>query len=584
MERFMAVVMLAILAVFASCNKDDDGEDAAAPLVPPVQEECMQEAFADNEHTAGRGFSFTAASAWVATVTEVQAQTLMSGNSVAGTVAREGNNVVWLRLYLGDKEAYSGPAGTTTLRIELDQNYTGQRREATITIRSGNSSFTVTVVQEGIRQDGSENEAPVPVKSIHLSESELLLATGETAVLTATVTPDNATIKSVSWSSSNPQVADVHPVTGQITAVSAGTATVTAVSSSNKKVSASCAVTVSDGSSVPEPSNYAFVSRIERTVAYWTEMPVSQRCEENATYTFEYDDLGRVVSYTIDIIPNNNRSTATALVSNMDYSTPGRIRVEEKWSDTGTQTFDVLLNDKGYVWRCKSHPSSHNEWDNKLYTFEMTYNGEDRLSRIACSDFWNTYVYKNGVLSGGAYSDETGTGEEFGYEQYFNQIPNDKMNLDINILFFPGITSEAPEEAYVPGRIARLALLRLAGRSMDRYINFFAGWSSESVDGTASNYWTEPNVTIHESCDYFISDEDNDDYTLDYALNADGTVATVTARSTSIKIRHEYDIVVGDELVDPANPDMGYNYRIENEKDTEQGRGTNTITYKFVYR
>ena len=580
----MAVVMLAMLAVFASCNKDDDGEDAAAPLVPPVQEECMQEAFADNEHTAGGGFSFTAASAWVATVTEVQAQTLMSGNSVAGTVAREGNNVVWLRLYLGDKEAYSGPAGTTTLRIELDQNYTGQRREATITIRSGNSSFTVTVVQEGIRQDGSENEAPVPVKSIIISESELLLAAGETSVLTATVTPDNATIKSVSWSSSNPQVADVHPVTGQVAAVSAGTATVTAVSSSNKKVSASCAVIVSDGSSVPGPSNYAFVSRIERTVAYWGEIPVSQRCEENATYAFEYDDLGRVVSYTIDIIPNNNRSTATTLVSNMDYSAPGRIRVEEKWSDTGTQTFDVLLNDKGYVWSCKSHPSSHNEWDNKLYTFEMTYNEEDRLSRIANSDFWNTYVYKNGVLSGGAYSDETGTGEEFGYEQYFNQIPNDKMNLDINILFFPEITSEAPEEAYVPGRIARLALLRLAGRSMDRYINFFAGWSSESVDGTASNYWTEPNVIIHESCDYFISDEDNDDYTLDYALNADGTVATVTARSTSIKIRHEYDIVVGDELVDPANPYMGYNYRIENEKDTEQGRGTNTITYKFVYR
>ena len=56
-------------------------------------------------------------------------------------------------------------------RIEIDQNYTGERREATITIRSGNNTFTVTVVQEGTKQDGSENEPPVKVTKITLDKN-----------------------------------------------------------------------------------------------------------------------------------------------------------------------------------------------------------------------------------------------------------------------------------------------------------------------------------------------------------------------------------------------------------------------------
>ena len=83
--------------------------------------------------------------------------------------------MVWLKLYNGNSEAYSGEAGTITLRIEIDQNYTGERREATITIRSGNNTFIVTVIQEGTKQDGSENEPPVKVTKITLDKTTLLL-------------------------------------------------------------------------------------------------------------------------------------------------------------------------------------------------------------------------------------------------------------------------------------------------------------------------------------------------------------------------------------------------------------------------
>ena len=581
MKRFLSILLAAVALV--GCDKEDgDG----GIFTPPTQEQLTQNAYADNENTGG-GFSFTTDAPWTATVNEVQAQAPASvqAKSVTRAAGNNGNNVVWLKLYNGDSEAYSGGAGTITLRIEIDQNYTGERREATITIRSGDNTFTVTVVQEGTKQDGSQNEPPVKVTKITLDKTELSLEAGAKTTLTATIEPADATIKSVVWSSSNPAVADVNPVTGEITAIADGTATVTATSSSNKEVSASCAVTVGgDEPVVPDPSNYVFVSRIERTVTYWSQLPAWERDEEEATYTFEYDDHDRVSSYTIDIRPTNDSETSSRLVSKIDYSAPDRLRIEDRWSDTGTQTYDVLLNDKGYIRHGKAHPYSHDEDSYEFYTYEIEYNDEDRISRVAYSNTWHTYTYKDGVLSGGSYSDGAQPDEISGFEQYFNQTPNDKLNLDINMLFLPGMLLDGPEDGEeVPGRLGRLALLRLAGRGMDRYTTVFSGWSDDEEAAIDPNGYPEPNVTVHESYEYYTYAEDTEER-LEYVFNDDGTVASVTSRATVVKIKHEYDIVVGNELSVPGVPEAGYRYEIKNGKDTELDRGTNSAVYTFIYR
>lgn len=580
MKRFLSILLAAVALV--GCNNEDDN---GGIFTPPTQEQLTQNAYADNESTGG-GFSFTTDAPWTATVNEVQAQAPASvqAKSVTRAAGNNGNNVVWLKLYNGDSEAYSGGAGTITLRIEIDQNYTGERREATITIRSGNNTFTVTVVQEGTKQDGSQNEPPVKVTKITLDKTELSLDTGAKTMLTATVEPADATIKSVVWSSSNPVVADVNPVTGEITAIADGTAAVTATSSSNKEVSASCAVTVGgDKPVVPDPSNYAFVSRIERTVTYWSQLPASERDEEEVTYTFEYDDHDRVSSYTIDIRPSNDQESSSQLVSSIDYSAPDRLRIEDRWSDVGTQTYDVLLNDKGYIRQGKSHPYSYDDKIDEFFTYEIEYNDEDRISRVAYSNTWNTYTYKDGVLSGGSYSDGAQPDEISGFEQYFNQTPNDKLNLDINMLFLPGMLLEEPSEGEVPGRLGRLALLRLAGRGMDRYTTIFGGWSDNENGAIDVPGYPEPNVTIHKSYEYYTYAEDTEER-LDYVFNDDGTVASVTANAIVVKIKHEYDIVVGNELFDPGVPEAGYRYEIKNIKDTELDRGTNSVVYTFIYR
>lgn len=251
MKKHLLLILSAVLVV-TGCKKEKGGDGGNA-FVPPAQEQLLQTAYADHEDTGG-GFTFTTDAAWTAIVDEGQAQ--VPGQSAARTksdarVAETRNNVVWLKLYNGDTEIYEGGSGTVTIRIEMDQNYTGEKRTATITVRSGNHVFTVTVVQEGTKQDGSGNPAPVPVEEIELSETELRLDAGETATLAATVMPENATIKSVTWASSDPQIATVHPVSGLITAVADGTAVVTATSSSNKQVSAGCTVTIGAGEEEP---------------------------------------------------------------------------------------------------------------------------------------------------------------------------------------------------------------------------------------------------------------------------------------------------------------------------------------------
>ena len=76
--------------------------------------------------------------------------------------------------------------------------------------------------------------------SISLNSSQITLEEGKTATLTATVSPNNASDKTVTWTSNNTSVATVS--NGVVTAKAAGTATITAKTSNN--LTATCKITV----------------------------------------------------------------------------------------------------------------------------------------------------------------------------------------------------------------------------------------------------------------------------------------------------------------------------------------------------
>ncbi len=83
---------------------------------------------------------------------------------------------------------------------------------------------------------------PIEVSSVSLNKSSLTITEGDVEKLTATVIPANATDQSITWTTSDANVAKVD-TEGNVTAVAEGTAIITATSGNGK--TAQCAVIVS---------------------------------------------------------------------------------------------------------------------------------------------------------------------------------------------------------------------------------------------------------------------------------------------------------------------------------------------------
>ncbi len=91
---------------------------------------------------------------------------------------------------------------------------------------------------------GENKPKPVPVESVTVSQKTMSLSIGESKQLTATVLPENADDKTVTWTSSDDTKATVDG-TGKVTAVAEGTAKITATAGGK---TATCEVTVKPAS------------------------------------------------------------------------------------------------------------------------------------------------------------------------------------------------------------------------------------------------------------------------------------------------------------------------------------------------
>lgn len=85
-------------------------------------------------------------------------------------------------------------------------------------------------------------EPTVLVGSVSLTPVELVVREGEQKMISATVSPANATDKTLSWTSSDPSVATV--TDGKVTGVAKGKATITATANDASGIRATCNVTV----------------------------------------------------------------------------------------------------------------------------------------------------------------------------------------------------------------------------------------------------------------------------------------------------------------------------------------------------
>ena len=240
-------------------------------------------------------------------------------------------------------------------------------------VSEGNCVITVTV--DGVKAECDVTVAIVriPVTSVSINQTSADLLVGETLQLTATVIPDNATDKTVTWTTSNADVASVD--NGLVTAMTAGDAIITA---SSGDYSATCTVNVS------VPFSYGGM------------------CMEALT--------GGTVS-----ISNPNGLTIEYKVENKD------------WESANSTTISIKANAKERVWFRGLNDSytTGNSEDGYKPTVFNCYNGE-------------FYLYGNlmSLIYGDEYESKTAITGEYAFFKLFFQ--------NSNIINHPSLEIELP--------------------------------------------------------------------------------------------------------------------------------------------
>lgn len=121
-----------------------------------------------------------------------------------------------------------------------DENVAVVKNGTVSGINTGKAVITVKTEDGGFTAQ-CEVQVNEPVGSVKLSKNEMTLHNGETDTLTATVFPENADNKNVTWSSSDEKVATVKD--GKVTGIGKGTAVITVKTEDGEFVDV-CSVTV----------------------------------------------------------------------------------------------------------------------------------------------------------------------------------------------------------------------------------------------------------------------------------------------------------------------------------------------------
>ena len=294
MKKIGYILLSAIALLTLACKKTEEEKPQPKPEAPKIEipsesQAVFSQGISIEAGTAAQSktVKFTTNQAWSADVADVKASTWLSvqpTSGSAGTVtmtvtaqvnpgkeAREAS--VTIKCGSVSKKFTVKQAGVTVIPVSaVSLNKTtlslkkGESETLTVTVSPADatdptvtwttSDASVATVEAGkvsalksgtatITAKAGEKEATcavtvtTPVESITLDSSTLTLEEGKSATLTATVLPEDADDKTVSWTSSDAAVATVEG--GKVTAVKEGTATITAKAGEKE---ATCAVKV----------------------------------------------------------------------------------------------------------------------------------------------------------------------------------------------------------------------------------------------------------------------------------------------------------------------------------------------------
>ncbi len=259
----LAIALLCTYSVFAATEKNPVPSNSdvvitgtsysipstyvagAGTMVSPMATKGVK--FRANRNASGvtNGVEFTVTSGY--TISSIEFCGTTNDNTATGSVTG---------VYIDGTDDAHKLANTPTVTIPNKKASSA----ATFTISGFSATQKVIVAFSGANQinleytvtystGGGEEQTEVAVTGVSLNKTSTTIDVGNSETLTATVSPSDATDKSLTWTTSNSAVATVN--NGVVTAVAAGTATITAKSNADNTKSASCTVTVPTPSSDP---------------------------------------------------------------------------------------------------------------------------------------------------------------------------------------------------------------------------------------------------------------------------------------------------------------------------------------------
>lgn len=117
-----------------------------------------------------------------------------------------------------------------------------------------NQTKTITISGQDANTGGSTNQTDVKVTGITIDGSSNITTKGGTISLTSNILPSTATNKNVTWTSSNPSVANVNSQ-GVVTAISNGSAIIIASASDGSNITVTKSITVTGQATTSDNSS-----------------------------------------------------------------------------------------------------------------------------------------------------------------------------------------------------------------------------------------------------------------------------------------------------------------------------------------
>ena len=237
---------------------------------------------------------------------------------------------------LTDVSATSGVIGTITFTAQQDIAAETETSFSILVDLCINNAYEDLAVTAGDPVAVTVKPATVAVTGISLDQTAMDLTVGQTGTLVATVDPETATDKTVTWSSSDETVATV--ADGVVTALTAGTATITAKAGDQE---ATCVVTVAAAAEEPQEAAYTVAMGEDKSVVLNETVSVPVTVGHTADVT-AYNAFDMSFSYDASVLER----TSTEIEGMTVTTGSGTVRVQGYGADRAVGSVPFSLSFK----------------------------------------------------------------------------------------------------------------------------------------------------------------------------------------------------------------------------------------------